>query len=463
MKNNRILPLLLGYALIALLTIIFFDGTGDAGDSVYHALFARYAPAHPELFFDHWAKPVYVLLASPFAQFGFVGVKFFNAIAALFTLFFTHKIAVNLELKNPLVAALILIFTPLSFVLTFSGLTEPLFALFLTAAIYCAVMNRFFYAAIIISFLPFVRSEGLIILGVFGLYFLLKKRWLELPVLLLGHLVYSVAGFFVYSDFFWVLNKIPYSKLSSTYGSGELSHFVEQLIYVVGIPIYVLFWIGVVALIWKSIKKVNLELHILVTIGFFAFLIAHSLFWYFGIFNSMGLKRVLVGVAPLISIIALIGFNFLSEELLKERKKPKLIVQCMLLGYVLIFPFTSNPAAVNWDKDLNLTQDQRAVLEVTEFITEHNLTERRFVYDHPYLSQALKIDHFDPVKRIDLTANFPNESKRGDLVIWDNWFSIVEYGIGQEALDQNPQLRQIKRITSMEEGREVIFIIYECI
>ena len=30
------------YAILAALTIIFFKGTGDPGDSIYHFLFAKY-------------------------------------------------------------------------------------------------------------------------------------------------------------------------------------------------------------------------------------------------------------------------------------------------------------------------------------------------------------------------------------------------------------------------------------
>ena len=53
--------------------ITYFNGTGDTGDSITHYFYAQYAPLHLELFFNHWAKPLYVLLASPFAQFGFIG------------------------------------------------------------------------------------------------------------------------------------------------------------------------------------------------------------------------------------------------------------------------------------------------------------------------------------------------------------------------------------------------------
>ena len=88
------------YAGCAVATILFFNGTGDEGDSVHHYLFARYAPLHPALFMDHWAKPLYVLLACPFAQFGFVGAKIFNVLAMMGAMWFTYLTAQALRLNT---------------------------------------------------------------------------------------------------------------------------------------------------------------------------------------------------------------------------------------------------------------------------------------------------------------------------------------------------------------------------
>src|SRR5688572_30936065 len=108
------LYLLLGfYAIVGVFTLLFFDGTADVGDSITHYLFAKSAPLHSTLYFDHWAKPLYVLLASPFAQFGFNGIKVFNLLNTLFTLWLIYKCAESLNLKNPLMAVLLAMFSPL--------------------------------------------------------------------------------------------------------------------------------------------------------------------------------------------------------------------------------------------------------------------------------------------------------------------------------------------------------------
>ncbi|WP_317899090.1 hypothetical protein [Aurantibacillus circumpalustris] len=459
--KNLIYYLLLFYALVCVLSITFFSGTGDSGDSVTHYLFAKYAPSHPILFLNHWAKPVFVLLASPFAQFGFIGVKIFNSLISLLVIFFTYKTAEKLEIKNAILVAVFLIFSPLFYILTFSGLTEPLFALFTILGIYFCSKQKHITAALIISFLPYVRSEGLIIIGIFGLYFLYKSLWKPLPFLTLGSVIYGFIGLFVFGDFFWVFTEIPYAKLSSVYGQGAFFHFVEQLINVTGVPIYILFWIGFLFLFALIIKKkTHAEQHILLFLGFCAFFTAHTLFWYLGIFNSMGLKRVLIGIIPLIALISLIGFNFISERV---HSKPKLKkgVQIFLIGYILLFPFLPNPSAINWEKDMMLNPDQKIAIQVSEFILNEKLINYPLLYNHRYLSIPLNIDYFDSKKCLQITSENIKTMKAGNLLIWDNHYGEFESGFRQGKLDSNSTLTNIGIFKTNELGKNAIFSVYK--
>ncbi len=461
-KENIIYLILFLYAVIATLSIIFFNGTVDTGDSITHYLFAKYAPLHHVLFFDHWAKPIYVLLFSPFAQFGFIGIKVFNTLIALITIYVTYKTAKVLNLKNFTIVAIIMMFSPLYYILTFSGLTDLLFALLIAVCIYLCVKEKYLIASIVVSFSPFIRSEGLIIIGVFGLYFLFKRKWKIIPLLLLGHIAYSIAGYFVFKDFLWVFNQIPYANMGSPYGHGKLMHFVDQLIYVIGVPIYFLFWIGFICMIWKTFrKKIKIEESILVLFGFICFFVAHTLFWYLGIFNSMGLNRVLIGVLPMISLIALYGFNFLTEEILGNKKTIKVIIKIFLIGYILVFPFTSNPAAINWKKDMMLSGSQISAINAASFIKNNWQKNHRIIFAHPYVCEALQFDFFDPNISLNLNKYSLAELKTGDIVIWDNWFAVVESHIQKEELHNNPELTNIYNSSEFENGRNVVFAVYE--
>lgn len=465
-KQNEIFILLLFYTIVATVILFSFNGTGEngSGDSVLHYLFAKYAINNSALFLDHWAKPVFVLLSFPFAQFGFMGIKLFNVIITFFTLLYTYKVAVSLNLKHPILAPLILLFTPLFFVLTFSGLTEPLFALFTILSTYLFVKKNYLFGAIILSFLPFVRSEGLIIIGVFVFYLLVKKQWKFIPLFTIGHFVYSVIGYFYYHDILWVFNKIPYAKLSSTYGSGKITHFVHQLFYVIGAPIYVLLAIGLLTIVATFIvptKKLSFNISNIIILGsFLSFFVAHSLFWYLGIFNSMGLKRVLISVAPFIALIALNGFNFLSENNLLKNNILKTSVKTIFVAGILILPFTGNKAAINWKHDFSLSDSQKLAKECVTYVNTIRNSTSTFVFSDSYLSELLTVNYFDKTIRRPLSSNVLEQPQSGDIIIWDNWFAVVENGITKEKIMSNNKLTLLKTF-SIYTNREITYLVFK--
>ena len=459
-KDNILWIFLVLYVVFATVIILVFNGTGDSGDSVLHYLYAEAAPGKPELYFHHWAKPVFTLLASPFAQFGFTGIKIFNALVVLLTLYFTYRTAEGLNLKRPVIAALIIVCAPLMIRHTFSGLTEPLFGLFTIWGIYLLIREKFVMACVVISFLPFVRSEGLLIIGVVGLYLLISRQWKAISWFLAGHVFYSIAGAFVFGDLLWVFTKIPYASSGSIYGSGSIFHFADQMPFVIGIPSTILLVVGMAVIIWKYLRgKFDARLHILVLGGFLVYAIAHSLFWYFGILNSMGLNRVLLGVLPLMAIIALIGANALIETG-KNRKWVSTAITVVIVGLILFFPVADNPSAVHWRRDMNLSGEQKVAKEISGKVLSQYDQNRRYIYTPAFLSVTLSRDHFDPKEHMDLHPDVFYYMEPGDIIIWDNWFSVVDSHIEKSVLDNHPQLEHIYTSTGMNEDREVIYAAY---
>lgn len=440
-----IVLVLLIYLICCSFSLYLFNGTGDAGDSIMHFLYAKYAPIRIELYFDQWAKPFFTLVASPFAQFGFIGIKIFNILVGGFTLYFTIKTALALNLKRFWLSGILLFAMPLVFILTFSGLTEPFFALVTILSIYLILKNKLVAAALLLSFLPFVRSEGLLILGVIGVYFIYIRAFRYIPFLLVGYVVYSVlAGLFL-DNYLHFIAANPYAKLSSTYGEGTLLHFVEKLIYVVGLPVYILFWVGVLAQLASLIKKkLNADFSFLILLTFFTFFIAHSLFWYLGIFNSMGLIRVFICVAPLMALVALLGLNFLVDNISLLNKRVGAILLFVLTSFVLVFPFLKNPASINWKKDMTLGADQIAINELVESNKTIFNSNHTFLYSHPYISLSANLNHFDTLVRKELNSSNLEQPNNVDYIIWDNWFSVVEQGITKQSILQNQELEMLE-------------------
>ncbi|MGB0839966.1 MAG: hypothetical protein ACPGXL_07490 [Chitinophagales bacterium] len=461
LKNiSPIYPLLASYLLAAFGVMWYFDGTGDTGDSINHFLHSQYAFQHPELFFNHWGKPVFILLSSSFTQFGFVGMKLFNVLVVTLTLYLLFRIAESIYSDTSRVWVVVLLawFMPLYFILTFSGLTEPLFALVLIAGIYLiANKQQLTWALVLVSFLPFVRSEGLVMVGVFGLYALLDKKWRLLPLLGLGHLVYGIAGMSVYGTPLWVFQKIPYAHKVSKYGSGDWFHFADKLTYVIGIPIYVLLGIGSIAIAVQALRyykeqpkhhflpaiahKQEQLLFVLILGGFFVFFMAHTAFWALGLFHSMGLKRVFVGVVPLMAIIAFHGWQTLGKIIASQSYRTAKVIRTLLLFYVLVFPFTGNPAAIKWDKAMRLTPEQHLVEEVAHYLKENDLLDGNvIIHAHPYLNHLLALDPFDPKRRQYLTSGTLKRLPQNSVVVWDSWFAVEDNGVGLELIEAQGKL-----------------------
>lgn len=458
------------YFLVAGIMICFFQGTGDAGDSINHFLISKFSWQHPYLFFDHWGKPLFTLLSSPFSQLGFNGIKIFNVLMTGLAVGFTWRVAQQFFPSVARLTAILYLFAPLPFVLTFSGLTEPLFAAILAIALYLIVIKEANYsAAILISFLPFVRSEGLILVGVWAIYFLIKKYWKCLGLLGIGHLVYSLSGWWIHQDLLWVFKEITYAQIEPAYGSGTLSHFVIQLIYILGIPIYSIFCVGLLvslSQVFRLKKRAKqLEQTILILGGFVAFFVAHSFFWYLGIFKSMGLNRVFVAIMPLIVLVSVQGVNCLNVNVLNrfiKSFKIRLGFKYLLIIYVIVFPFTSNPAAIKWSEDLELLPEQKLIEEtIVPYLQQYKNTDAViYYYAHPYLSKALDIDPFNQNQYRPLDQFQLPYLSSDALIIWDNWFASIDNRVEEKNLQQRKDLNLLQ-VFETQGKRNIRFVIYQ--
>ena len=110
---------------------------------------------------------------------------------------------------------------------------------------------------------------------------------------------------------------------------------------------------------------------------------------------------------------------------------------------------------------MSLSKDQQSANQIADLISHNRGSNQRFVFAHPYLSEVLKIDHFDDTKRLELTADFMNHIKSGDIVIWENWFAVVEHGVTKEYLDTNTELTCLHNISVWDQGREILYSVYQ--
>lgn len=428
---------------------------GDNGDSLVHYFFARYAYRHPGNFLDLWAKPVFVVLAAPFAQFGFAGIKVFNVTVAALSLWLVYDAARLLGLRYPALAAAVLASCTFYLKLMFSGLTEHLFACWLMGAVVLLLRRKPVSAMLLLSFLPFVRSEGFIVIGALVPYLLYARYGRYLPLLAIGYLVVGMAGALYSGDLLWILHQDTY-PLQSSYGHGPLTHFIVLLYYVMGLINYVLLGLGLAAWLMGVIRPVRLTwvFLLLVLFPFGAFVVAHSLFWYLGIFHSMGLERVLNAVMPLAALIGCYGVSQLAGLL--PRLAGRTLVAILFAG-VTVFPFTGHISTVQWRRDLDPGGEARAVQELAGYVRQH-YPDYRYCYASPLFTYAMDMDCYDRERVFSFQDYRDRQLPPHTVVLWDGAFALVEFGIHREQLDADTTLHLVKQVVADDTGIE--FVLY---
>ena len=378
MFQNKVFVFILFFFSLVLLALAFttIDGYGGA-DSFQHYMISRYSWKHPHLLLDHWGKPVFTLLSSPFSQVGYKGALLFNVVITLLSALFVYRIAAKLNKENAALSALFFLAMPMVLLVAVSALTEPLFGFVLVFSVWLFTEKKYLFSILLLSFLPLVRSEGFVVFPVFAFALLLNKNWKYIPLFALGGLLYSLVGYVAFDDFLWLINRSPYKMESGLYGSGPWYHFVMQYEIIFGIPVAILLMIGFWLYIPKSItwlKDENNILRILIAGSFAAYFIAHSYVWWKGTGGSLGLERVIAGVCPLAAIIAFDGYCFIAERT-KKYFSPNWI---LLLLVVAMIKNTSGKVL------LDLKQDEKSDLmkQTAEWIkSKPELINQRLFYN----------------------------------------------------------------------------------
>ena len=454
LNQNKTIVSLLAVSFVLFFLLSYSAGaTFDAGDGIRHYLVSRFSWQHHDLLLYSWGKPFFTIVSSPFSQFGLLGMSAFNIMCGIGSAFFAYKIALKLKLNYAILVIPFLLFTPCYFPTLNSGLTEPFFGFILIFSIYLMFAERFFLACVFISFLPFVRTEGNMMLPLFFMILIYRRKFLLVPLLAFGTLVYSIVGYFYFNDFFWVVNQNPYNGDNKAfYGSGELLHFVSNYNFIWGSTLAILFVVGIIALIYKAsliiknrqIKDGRLPEELILVYGAFAvYFVAHSIMWWKGLANSLGLLRVIAGVAPCSAIICLRGFNLLVVPYIKRNRILEIGLVCALLFAVIRSPFKHDYFPYK------LNQEEALVKEAGDWFKESAFTNKKVYYLYPLLAHVLNVDSFDPNKVGELWGLYPTIKEWGigaipdsTIVLWDAHFGPNECKIPLDTImgDENFQL-----------------------
>ncbi|MDP1621065.1 MAG: hypothetical protein Q8M08_01870 [Bacteroidales bacterium] len=436
--------LLVMFAMFSLLSEGYFGGA----DNISHYFISHFAFKYPAHFLDAWGRPLYTMVSAPFALFGLQGAKLLNVLLGISTAWFTFRITQILNLRPAVLAMVFVCFTPLYFVMMPTALTEILFSFVIIFSIFLFLRKNYLAAAIVISFIPFARTEGYIMLPLFMIAFFRAGKAKVIPFLATGIIVFSVAGGLYFKDMFWLINRFPYPVTYTHpiyHNIGSLWHFLERRELILGLPLEILFIAGIAGMTRDLVskdhsKRQNTLLFFLVLfIPFAVYLAFHSFLFWKAMGGSMGLERVMAAVLPLAAIISMKGFNDLAAMFRASRV---LYVTFLIisLGAVIITPF------LTYSIPTRLSPEEETVRRATTWLKTSPYAGRLFFFTDinvPYYMNA------DPYRKNPAECYLFGDCKyldtipAGSLLIWDAHFGANESKIPIDSLLGNHRQKVI--------------------
>lgn len=454
-RNNIAAIVLSLIGIVLLLINSFSTGVNGETDSISHYLIARYAFKYPENFLNHWGKPLFTILVAPLAQFGYSGAVIFNLICGLLSAWFAYLIAKKLNYKYAWVAIIFTIFTPVYLIIMFSSLTEILFSLVLIFAIYLFLSEQYAWSAIVISLIPFSRTEGIMFIFLFIPALVWIKKYKALPFLLTGVIVFSLLGWPLYHDPFWFFTKMPYSNISSgMYGSGSFWFYFVKMRTILNLPLILLFTIGLVRSLLnfkkrfqKPINKEFVTFYLLIIFSFFGFVLVQSFLWWQGMLGVLASTRFIACVLPLSALIALTGFEWILNNF-KTSKAFSLMIITIIMTWVIYTPSRYNQLPVKTGKNFAVMQ------QLTNWLKTSPFSNQKALYSDPLFPFYMDIDPYDNQRCLRIYSydnlNPSERLKSGELIIWDSQFSGFEGHLPFDSIVKNQNLKLINTFTPVK-------------
>lgn len=436
-------------------------GTGGAGDSLTHFFISEISWQDPSYLLYSWGKPIFTLLSSPWAQFGFDGMEIFNILCGTLASFFTCLVALQLKKSWSWAIPFIAFVAPAFYTYLFTGLTEPLAALMTIASVWLCLSGRVAWGFILASFLPFCREEARVFLLFFAVFAMLNGHWKKIPLLFTGFIVYSLAAWIGLGDPLFFVSSV-YGMTNSPYGHGEWYHYLDRLQIMLGIPGIVMAALGLIQFALRALKRKGPEWRkeIWLVHGiFFVLLFGHSLVWALGAMASAGLERTLITVFPLLWLIMLDGLMLVRDLSQKVMPKAQWVLPVIIMGLQLVNTLTRPVSKYYWNAHLHRHAENKFMDEnIVPYIQDQFPDAEHFVVNKPYTALALGYNLKDSEHISEWNLYREKHWPPNVVFIYDPRFAGLHYGVKPEDISNDGKLREVKTWEAPNDWVYTVFV-----
>jgi hypothetical protein len=424
----------------------------NVGDGLAHFFIAQQVWFDPFALLDHWGKPLFTLLASPFAYFGFKWFVVFNIAVYFSTCLVANLIVRTLKLAPILsfIFPFVLLAVPDYTSTVLGGLTEPFFNFLLFLIGYALIKQKWSAIALITSLLPFCRSEGQLVIVLVAGIFIYLKQWKWIPFLASTWLIYAIIGSVTLNDFFWYFNNNPYQGASDIYGKGTWTHYFDLYPFhfgTIGVVILVLTLIKL--LFYKCFNSISSTVRLLIffsVLVYFGIFFSHAYLWANGQKGAFGLSRLVTQGLPSFLFVCLLSLFTL------EKQKFTYYLHVVLSCFLIILTFN---AFKKQDYPKKLGAFEKTIQNASDYLMEIQDDVPRIYYYHPLIAYytssnlkntTLKFNQHNFGKIEDELQHF----KGGELIVRDAHFGPMEMGLPKSNLGSLKRIQRFSAMTSLQ-------------
>ena len=152
-------------------------------------------------------------------------------------------------------------------------------------------------------------------------------------------------------------------------------------------------------------------------------------------------------VIPLAALIAVKGFQFISENIKDKRLATGILLLCTVVQVFMLFMLFDRPTKINPHKEL--------VKKSSDYIKQVDFSGKVYCFDPEILFQ-LGIDPYDQSEcslGIQDKVQPSNSMEWGDLLVWDANFGSVRSGVQLRNLEKDPFLKKIESFYLLKENK----------
>lgn len=276
-------------------------------DDLTHLQFARWSFEYPQWLLHEWGRPGFTILYAIPAQFGWTAARVFSGVLTATTGWLAFLIARRQGVALAALAPALLWLQPMTFTLSYTTLTEPVLAFYLTLAAWLLLRGQLTTSALVASMCMLTRHEAALFLALWAVELWKRKAKLwQIALLAWAPIVHNVLS----AMFLWSAPLLMFLHPQPTqqYGSGAWYSMIARWLLAAGIGPVLLACLGATA----NARRDGGFLWIGCGI---AYLLAHSVLFRFGLFATGGYYRFLVAIGPVVAVAAADGLSLWRDAL----------------------------------------------------------------------------------------------------------------------------------------------------